>query len=510
MEELGKKSIGQYKLGKTIGEGTFGKVRIGTHTLTGEKVAIKILEKERVIDVSDVERVAREIHILKIIRHPYIIQLYEIIETKKELYLIMEYATGGELYNYIVTNTRLNELEACRIFQQIISGVEYLHKLKIVHRDLKPENLLLNDSKDVKLVDFGLSNTYKKGEQLSSACGSPCYAAPEMIAGKKYDGLQADIWSAGVVLFTLLCGYLPFENRDTSILYKKILSGKYEVPSFVSDKAKDFIKGILTVDPLERSTIEDIRNHSWYKIWQTKVKEGIIVGLHQIPVEPLVLKQLEQYNINIEDTRKCVEANKHNADTTTYYLLLQKFVREGGKTAADLASPLFEPVTIGNYLRVPLSKTKESPLKLNVENISTTKSIESKVTKDSLPKDKYKPIKYSTIDYLQKLPSYSELVNERKKVLNGSLKKVNKSQHDSVLFRKKRLRVTTRDAAVNPKSKRKSSRIICDFIPYYNGILHTVTNKGYNCLYKREHTQMFNKINRGKVSSFKGQNKRHK
>lgn len=144
------------------------------------KVAVKILEKDRIQDVADVERVAREIHILKLIRHSHIIQLYEIIETLKQLYLIMEYASGGELFDYIVAHSRVKEPESAKFFQQILSGVEYIHKLNIVHRDLKPENLLLDQNKNIKIVDFGLSNTYKPGEMLKTACGSPCYAAPEV------------------------------------------------------------------------------------------------------------------------------------------------------------------------------------------------------------------------------------------------------------------------------------------------------------------------------------------
>ena len=163
---------------------------MGTHILTDEKVAVKILEKDKIVDVNDVERVAREIHILKILRHPVVVQLYEIIETEKELYLIMEYARGGELFDYIVSHKRVREKEAARFMHQIISGIEYLHKLGICHRDLKPENLLMDDYNNIKIVDFGLSNTYKPGETLKTACGSPCYAAPEMVAGKRYDGLS--------------------------------------------------------------------------------------------------------------------------------------------------------------------------------------------------------------------------------------------------------------------------------------------------------------------------------
>jgi len=230
-------NVGQYVLSKTIGKGTFGKVKLGVHNLTGEKVAVKILEKDKIQDVNDVERVAREIHILKLIRHPNIIQLYEIIETPKQLYLIMEYAQGGEVFDYIVDHHRVKEPEACSFFHQIIDGVEYLHKLNIVHRDLKPENLLLTKDKVIKIVDFGLSNTYKPGETLKTACGSPCYAAPEMIQGKRYHGSHVDIWSCGVILYALVCGYLPFEDPNTNNLYKKIISGEFKMPKFLSADA---------------------------------------------------------------------------------------------------------------------------------------------------------------------------------------------------------------------------------------------------------------------------------
>lgn len=168
-EKVRTKNIGNYILGKTLGEGTFGKVKLGIHIFTGEKVAVKILEKDKILEVADVERVAREIHILKLIRHPNIIQLYEIIETGKQLYLIMEYASGGELFEYIVNYHRVKEPEAAKFFHQIINGVTYLHQLGIVHRDLKPENLLLDHNKAIKIVDFGLSNTYKPGDKLKTA-----------------------------------------------------------------------------------------------------------------------------------------------------------------------------------------------------------------------------------------------------------------------------------------------------------------------------------------------------
>jgi len=212
--DAGKTSnaVGHYILGKALGEGTFGKVKLGTHILSGEKVAVKVLEKSKIKDKKDVERISREIKILKQLHHPNVVQIYEIIETEKDLFLVMEYASGGELFDLIVQNQRLKERTASKYFQELVAGVHYIHKLGVCHRDLKPENLLIDFDKSLKIVDFGLSNTYEKGQTLKTACVSPCYAAPEMIAGNRYHGLKSDLWSCGVVLYSMLCGYLPFED----------------------------------------------------------------------------------------------------------------------------------------------------------------------------------------------------------------------------------------------------------------------------------------------------------
>ncbi|CAI2376707.1 unnamed protein product [Moneuplotes crassus] len=319
------KAIDNYVIGKTIGEGTFGKVRAGTHILTGDKVAVKILEKDRISDVADVERVSREIHILKLTRHHNIIQLYEIIETKKLLYLIMEYADGGELFDYIVNSSKIDEREACHIFQQIISGIEYIHKLNVVHRDMKPENLLIDNKKTIKIVDFGLSNTFKKEELLKTACGSPCYAAPEMIAGKKYYGPKSDIWSCGVILYALVCGFLPFEDNNTAALYKKIMDGEYVVPDFISKEAQDIIVKILNTDPEKRLSVEEIKNHAWFKTSvPVYLSEGLIIGYNRIPIQNKILSLMTNQGFDPKYIQRCIDANKHNHCTTTYYIFLKK------------------------------------------------------------------------------------------------------------------------------------------------------------------------------------------
>eukprot|EP00931_Biecheleriopsis_adriatica_P060043 TRINITY_DN36031_c0_g1_i1.p1 TRINITY_DN36031_c0_g1~~TRINITY_DN36031_c0_g1_i1.p1 ORF type:complete len:650 (-),score=108.60 TRINITY_DN36031_c0_g1_i1:66-2015(-) len=319
------KSIGHYILMKTIGEGTFGKVKLGTHILTGERVAVKVLEKERIVDIADVERVAREIHILKLIRQSrHIIQLYEIIETPRQLYLIMEYACGGELFDYIVEHGRAEEKDACRFLHQILAGVERVHDMNVVHRDLKPENLLLDDRQDIKIVDFGLSNTFQDGQLLQTACGSPCYAAPEMIAGNKYHPPMVDIWSCGVILFALVCGFLPFEDQNHAELYKKILNAEYEMPNFVSREVADLISGMLTTDPTKRMTLADIRNHVWYR----QMPEASLRDRADMDaLDEDILDQLDSYGFPREYATKCLQTNKHNHVTTTYYLIKEKQLR---------------------------------------------------------------------------------------------------------------------------------------------------------------------------------------
>lgn len=285
----------------------------------GEKVAIKILEKDKIRTRGDTERVTREVKILKQASHPHIIQLYEIIETSKQVLLVMELAEGGELFNHIVTKHRLNEHEACKYLNQMCSALEYLQKIRVVHRDLKPENLLLDNKKNIKLVDFGLSNLYQQGETLKTACGSPCYAAPEMIAGKRYHGAQVDIWSCGVVLYAMLCGYLPFEDSNTSNLYKKILSGEFKLPTWLSPEAVDILKKILVTDPEKRYTIEKIRSHPWF-LKHTSSHD--VYPQEKLELSNSALCYLSTLNYNTQQIKENLNLNKHNSGTAAYKIIL--------------------------------------------------------------------------------------------------------------------------------------------------------------------------------------------
>jgi len=330
--------IGQYVLGKTIGEGTFGKVRLGTHVLTGETVAVKILERLRVKEIADVERVAREIHILKRVQHSHIIQLHEIIETPDQLFLIMEYCSGGELFDHIVECTRLPEPDACRFFQQILSGVEQIHRINVVHRDLKPENLLLDKDKNIKIVDFGLSNIYKDGQLLKTACGSPCYASPEMIAGQWYEPSRCDVWSCGVILFALVCGYLPFEDGNTAALYRKILNADYRTPKFISPAVKELIGKMLTTDPEKRITIDEIRQHEWYQQVPDLAAAVAANSAQTDELDQEILEKLVDFGFPKDFAVESVKRKKHNNATTTYQLLLEKKNRGQEQACSDVNS----------------------------------------------------------------------------------------------------------------------------------------------------------------------------
>ena len=259
-------NIGNYLIKKTLGQGTFGKVKLGIYLPSQEKVAIKVLEKDRILEKDDEIRVKREFDMLALFNNPNVILVAEIFESLDSYYSVMEYCEGGELFNYIVKHRRLSEDEASFFYYQLISGLEYIHSLGIVHRDLKPENLLLTKDHLLKIIDFGLSNYFKEGQKelLVTPCGSPCYASPEMVAGKKYNGFKIDIWSSGIILYAMLCGYLPFEDKDNDRLFQKILDCKLEFPNYITDTSKDLIEKILVTDPDTRIDIPEIKKHPFF------------------------------------------------------------------------------------------------------------------------------------------------------------------------------------------------------------------------------------------------------
>jgi len=295
---------GPYIIGKTLGIGSFSKVKLAKHKRSGEQVAIKILNRKKLQSMDMGAKVRREIEILSGFQHPHIIRLYEVIETQTDIYCVMEYVPNGELFEYIVAKGRLHESEARSIFQQIVSGVAYCHLHMVVHRDLKPENLLMDGEDRIKIADFGLSNAMRDGKFLKTSCGSPNYAAPEVISGQLYAGPEVDVWSCGVILYAILCGSLPFDDENIRNLFRKIKGGIYTIPSYITKNAQDLIRRMLVVDPMRRISIDEIRSHSWFKTDLPRylaIPEDQRRALSKSRVDPEVMQMVHKkgYPINV-------------------------------------------------------------------------------------------------------------------------------------------------------------------------------------------------------------------
>ncbi|ODQ54903.1 Pkinase-domain-containing protein [Saitoella complicata NRRL Y-17804] len=288
----GKPRLGQYAILETLGEGSFGKVKLAIHVHTHQKVALKIINRKTLANSDMAGRVEREIQYLKLLRHPHIIKLYEVITTPTDIFMVIEYA-GGELFDYIVNRGKMPEDDARRFFQQMISAVDYCHRHKIVHRDLKPENLLLDDDLNVKIADFGLSNLMTDGDFLKTSCGSPNYAAPEVISGKLYAGPEVDVWSCGVILYVMLCGRLPFDDEYIPTLFKKISGGIYTLPSHLSPGAKSLLSKMLVVDPIQRITITEIIENKWFR---HDLEDYLFpeYGIDNVPIDDSIVHQLSK------------------------------------------------------------------------------------------------------------------------------------------------------------------------------------------------------------------------
>ncbi|XP_016573149.1 CBL-interacting serine/threonine-protein kinase 9 isoform X5 [Capsicum annuum] len=248
--------LGKYELGKTLGEGSFAKVKYAKNVQTGDHVAIKIINRERVLRQNIMEQIKREISTMKLIRHPNVVRIFEVMASKTKIYIILEYVHGGELFDEIARHGRLKEDEARRYFQQLINAVDYCHSRGVYHRDLKPENLLLDSFGTMKVSDFGLSALSKQVRDdglLHTACGTPNYVAPEVLTDKGYDGTTTDVWSFGVILFVLMAGYLPFDEPNLNSLYRKILKASFSLPPWLSSSSKNLIKRILDPNPVTAS-----------------------------------------------------------------------------------------------------------------------------------------------------------------------------------------------------------------------------------------------------------------
>uniref|UniRef100_A0A8C8EXF9 non-specific serine/threonine protein kinase n=1 Tax=Oncorhynchus tshawytscha TaxID=74940 RepID=A0A8C8EXF9_ONCTS len=255
--------IGNYRLLKTIGKGNFAKVKLARHVLTGKEVAVKIIDKTQ-LNSSSLQKCCLDwIELSSLFS---VVKLFEVIETEKTLYLIMEYASGGEVFDYLVAHGRMKEKEARAKFRQIVSAVQYCHQKCIVHRDLKAENLLLDADMNIKIADFGFSNEFTMGNKLDTFCGSPPYAAPELFQGKKYDGPEVDVWSLGVILYTLVSGSLPFDGQNLKELRERVLRGKYRIPFYMSTDCENLLKKFLILNPTKRGSLEQIMKDRWMNV----------------------------------------------------------------------------------------------------------------------------------------------------------------------------------------------------------------------------------------------------
>ncbi|XP_047944848.1 CBL-interacting protein kinase 32-like isoform X1 [Salvia hispanica] len=263
-----KRRIGKYEVGRTIGEGTFAKVKFARNSETGDAVALKILDKDAVLKHKMAEQIKREIATMKLIKHPNVVSIYEVMASKTKIFIVLEFVTGGELFDKIVNHGRMREEEARRYFQQLVNAVDYCHSRGVFHRDLKPENLLLDAAGNLKVSDFGLSALSQQVRDdglLHTTCGTPNYVAPEVLNDRGYNGATADLWSCGVILFVLLAGYLPFDDSNLINLYKKICSAEFTCPPWISFGAMKLITRILEPNPEKRITIPDILEDEWFK-----------------------------------------------------------------------------------------------------------------------------------------------------------------------------------------------------------------------------------------------------
>ncbi|XP_016370089.1 serine/threonine-protein kinase BRSK2-like [Sinocyclocheilus rhinocerous] len=245
--------VGPYRLEKTLGKGQTGLVKLGVHCVTCQKVAIKIVNREKLSE-SVLMKVEREIAILKLIEHPHVLKLHDVYENKKYLYLVLEHVSGGELFDYLVKKGRLTPKEARKFFRQIISALDFCHSHSICHRDLKPENLLLDEKNNIRIADFGMASLQVGDNLLETSCGSPHYACPEVIQGEKYDGRKADVWSCGVILFALLVGALPFDDDNLRNLLEKVKLGVFHMPHFIPPDCQNLLRGMIEVNSGNRLT----------------------------------------------------------------------------------------------------------------------------------------------------------------------------------------------------------------------------------------------------------------
>ncbi|KAM8762544.1 serine/threonine-protein kinase BRSK2-like isoform X12 [Acanthopagrus latus] len=325
--------VGPYRLEKTLGKGQTGLVKLGIHCVTCQKVAIKIVNREKLSE-SVLMKVEREIAILKLIEHPHVLKLHDVYENKKYLYLVLEHVSGGELFDYLVKKGRLTPKEARKFFRQIISALDFCHSHSICHRDLKPENLLLDEKNNIRIADFGMASLQVGDSLLETSCGSPHYACPEVIRGEKYDGRKADAWSCGVILFALLVGALPFDDDNLRNLLEKVKLGVFHMPHFIPPDCQNLLRGMIEVDATKRLTLEQIQKHTWYIAGKNEPepeqpvprKVAIRTLATAEEIDPDVLESMHSLGCfrDKEKLTKDLLSEEENQEKMIYFLLLDR------------------------------------------------------------------------------------------------------------------------------------------------------------------------------------------
>uniref|UniRef100_A0A673IJM8 non-specific serine/threonine protein kinase n=1 Tax=Sinocyclocheilus rhinocerous TaxID=307959 RepID=A0A673IJM8_9TELE len=305
--------IGCYRLMKTIGKGNFAKVKLAKHVLTDKEV--------RIAFTPQIKNLFREVRIMKVLNHPNIVKLFEVIETDKSLYLVMEYASGGEVFDYLVAHGRMKEKEARAKFRQIVSAVQYCHQKCIVHRDLKAENLLLDADMNIKIADFGFSNEFTLGNKLDTFCGSPPYAAPELFQGKKYDGPEVDVWSLGVILYTLVSGSLPFDGQNLKELRERVLRGKYRIPFYMSTDCENLLKKFLILNPTKRGSLEQIMKDRWMNVGYEDNELKPYIEPQPDYKDPKRTDIMLRMGYSLDEIQDALVKQKYNDVMATYLLL---------------------------------------------------------------------------------------------------------------------------------------------------------------------------------------------
>uniref|UniRef100_A0A8C8R8Z5 Serine/threonine-protein kinase MARK2 n=1 Tax=Pelusios castaneus TaxID=367368 RepID=A0A8C8R8Z5_9SAUR len=338
--------IGNYRLLKTIGKGNFAKVKLARHVLTGKEVAVKIIDKTQ-LNSSSLQKLFREVRIMKVLNHPNIVKLFEVIETEKTLYLVMEYASGGEVFDYLVAHGRMKEKEARAKFRQIVSAVQYCHQKFIVHRDLKAENLLLDADMNIKIADFGFSNEFTFGNKLDTFCGSPPYAAPELFQGKKYDGPEVDVWSLGVILYTLVSGSLPFDGQNLKELRERVLRGKYRIPFYMSTDCENLLKKFLILNPSKRGTLEQIMKDRWMNVGHEDDELKPYVEPLPDYKDPRRTELMVSMGYTRDEIQDSLVGQKYNEVMATYLLLGYKSSELDNETITLKPRPLGELANSG-------------------------------------------------------------------------------------------------------------------------------------------------------------------